>query len=929
MTKVIQSNLAGGEVSPAIGARVDIGKYKSSLAVAENAYVQVHGGVSNRPGMQYICECKSGTLATRIIPFSFNTSQTYILELGNHYIRIVKDAGQILNGTAKTISAVTRANPGVVTATSHGFSNGDDVYVTGVVGMTQLNGRTMRVANKATNTFELNDYDGNNINTSAYTAYGSAGTAEAVYEIVTPYTTAELFDIKFVQSADVMTLVHKDHSPAELTRTGHAAWTLTDIVFAPQQTFPTAVAVAANTTGSETERYAVTAVNEENAEESLVGIGAGKTITGATAANPVVITASSHGFTNLDEVHIDNIVGMTELNGFRYKVANKTTHTFELQDLSRTNIDGTGFTAYSSAGNAYPAYDLITNGAATRDNTITWTAVAGAISYNVYYEKDGIFGFIGRSEIDSFTDNNIDADLEDTPPKFRDPFVGSGYKPSTVGYFGQRRLFGSSTNQKQRMWLTQTANHYNLGVSSPTKDDDAITVTIASLQVNEIRHMVQLRDLLVLTSGGEWLAQGVDGVVTPSTFQIEPQTYYGSEQLPPITAGDIVLYMQPGWTVRDLGFKFETDSYNGNDISILARHMFDDYSFVDWDYAPAPHSLIWLVRNDGVICSMTYVREQEVFAWARHITQGDFKSVASVQEGDDDFMYTVVQRKIGTRTRQYIERLHDADITSVQDAFHVDSGLKLDSPITITGYTNANPIVITASSHGLVNGDTVDLSDILVADASVDQGRSVSLKTELTGSGWTVANKATNTFELQLNAVNVNSTGYAVYHSSGKVRKAVTSVGGLWHLEGESVVGLANGYITGPLTVASGTVTLPNAASRVMIGKPYTTTIQTLKLDNGNPLDTIQSRVKKISGLTLRLEKTMGLWHGPDLTHMREAKFGLPLLYGQELSMVTEDKSVTLSPSWNKNGQIVIQQRDPLPMTILGIIPDVVVGGAR
>jgi hypothetical protein len=149
----------------------------------------------------------------------------------------------------------------------------------------------------------------------------------------------------------------------------------------------------------------------------------------------------------------------------------------------------------------------------------------------------------------------------------------------------------------------------------------------------------------------------------------------------------------------------------------------------------------------------------------------------------------------------------------------------------------------------------------------------------------------------------------------------------LWHLEGESVVGLANGYVTGELTVASGSVTVPNAASRINIGLNYTTTIKTLKLDNANPLDTVQGRLKKLTRLTLRLQDTMGLWHGPDLDHMREAKFGLPALYGQELSMITGDKHVTLSPSWNKNGQIVIQQLDPLPMTVLGIVPDVVIGG--
>jgi hypothetical protein len=322
---------------------------------------------------------------------------------------------------------------------------------------------------------------------------------------------------------------------------------------------------------------------------------------------------------------------------------------------------------------------------------------------------------------------------------------------------------------------------------------------------------------------------------------------------------------------------------------------------------------------------MTYVREQEVFAWSRHITQGNFKSVASVQENDDDFMYVIVERKIGTRTRQYIERLHTHDLTSIQDSFYVDSGLKRDNPITISGYTVADPVVITATSHGLSNGNTIDIDLVYKVDATAIQGFSRS--TDVDGISYTVSNKTTNTFELQLNGADVDGSAFAVYDHGGEVRLATTSVSGLWHLEGESVVGLANGYVTGALTVSDGSVTLPNAASRVAIGLNYTATIKTLKLDNNNPLDSIQGRTKKISRLTIRLLETMGLWHGPDLDHMREAKFGLPLLYGQELSWVTVDKDVTVSPSWNKQGQLIIQQRDPLPMTILGVVPDVVVGG--
>ena len=175
--------------------------------------------------------------------------------------------------------------------------------------------------------------------------------------------------------------------------------------------------------------------------------------------------------------------------------------------------------------------------------------------------------------------------------------------------------------------------------------------------------------------------------------------------------------------------------------------------------------------------------------------------------------------------------------------------------------------------------------------------------------------------------MDVDGTGFDAYDQGGKVRKAVTAISGLWHLEGETIVGLANGYATGELTVASGAVTIPNAASRVHLGLPFQSQIKTLRLDAGNATDSIQGRNKKLSRLSVRVEKTMGLWVGPDLDHMHEAKFGLPLLYGQALNMIDGDKDVTMGPSWNKEGQVILQQRDPLPCTILSLIPDVYLGG--
>jgi hypothetical protein len=843
MVKVIQPNLAGGEVSDAIAARVDIDKYKTSVYKCENFFPQVHGGLTNRPGLQFIAEAK-GTGTTRLIPFEYNTTQTYILELGDQYIRVFKDAGQVLDTSVSlTVTGATAADPVVITtSTSHGLSSGQSVYISGVAGMTQLNGRTFNITSLTSTTFSLQNSAGADIDGSGYTAYTSGGTADKVFELATPYVAADIFELEYVQSADVMTITHPNYAPRDLTRTDHDAWTLSTITFAPSQAAPTGVSVTA-TGGSTTFTYAVTAVNEETLEESLPATGS-----------------------------------------------------------SSTSKD------------------------AAWDNTVTWTAAAGAGTYNIYREENGIYGFVGRAEGTSFNDDNIDPDGSDTPPKARNPFNAAGDYPSTVGYHQQRRIFANTDNDTQKFFMSQTGNISNMSFSSPQKDDDAITVTIASRQVNEIRHFVSLSDLVILTSGGEWLVEGIDGVITPSGIQVKPQSYYGSTSLTPIVAGDIVIYMQPGQTVRDLGYKYESDSYSGNDLSVLARHLFDYNTLSDWSFAQAPHNLIWCVRDDGICLSLTYSREQNVFGWARHTTQGDFKSVAAIREGDDDFSYFLVERTVNGSTMKYVERMQTRDFTDIQDSFFVDSGLTLDNPVDIAGFTNANPVVITtATAHGLTNGDTVDISGIKVSDSSTTRGWAYD--TDLEGSGYTVANVTSTTFELQNSGSNVDGTSFSVYRSGGKVREAVTSISGLWHLEGQAVVALGNGYVERNLTVSNGGITLQNKASRVHIGLPYTSEMQTLRIDNGNVLDTIQGRNKKISRLSIRFEQSLGGWYGPDLDHMREIKYGLPAQYGQTPDWITGDKDLTMSPSWNKDGQIVVQQRDPLPMTLLALIPEVIPGG--
>ena len=180
------------------------------------------GGITRRPGTYFAGRSKDGG-KVRLIEFS--DEQAYILEFGANYIRFFKDGG-ILTEATTAITGITQANPAVVTAASHGLSNGDRVFITSVAGMSQVNNLEFTVANSTTNTFELSG-----INSTNYDAYTSGGAVGKIVEVTTTYSVTDIFEINHAQSADVIYLAHKDHEPAKLTRTTATSFTLTDVDF--------------------------------------------------------------------------------------------------------------------------------------------------------------------------------------------------------------------------------------------------------------------------------------------------------------------------------------------------------------------------------------------------------------------------------------------------------------------------------------------------------------------------------------------------------------------------------------------------------------------------------------------------------------------------------------------------------------------------
>lgn len=264
-------SFAGGEISPELVGRLDLTKNQTGVAKALNFVVLPHGPAQNRPGTDFVINAKYPSKKAVLLPFIYNTAQAYVLEFGDQYMRIHLNGGVLLN-TAQAISDITQANPGVVTYVgADNYANGDWVWLSAIAGMLQLNGRFCKVANVNTgaNTFELTDLDGNNIDTTGYSAYTGAGMVSEVYEIATPYLEADLFDLHFTQSNDVLTIVHPSYQQRELTRASALSWALNTFSLVPTQEAPTALVVTPAGAGGVTYTYQVTAIGPDGIEESL------------------------------------------------------------------------------------------------------------------------------------------------------------------------------------------------------------------------------------------------------------------------------------------------------------------------------------------------------------------------------------------------------------------------------------------------------------------------------------------------------------------------------------------------------------------------------------------------------------------------------------------------------------------------------------
>lgn len=565
---------------------------------------------------------------------------------------------------------------------------------------------------------------------------------------------------------------------------------------------------------------------------------------------------------------------------------------------------------------------------------LSWSPVVGAQNYNVYKDDtgSGIFGFIGRAETTSFTDRNVTPVKTDTPPTGLDPFVGAGNFPSAVAYFQQRLCYAATDNRPQTLWFSKTAAYQNFGYSFPLKDDDAITWTLASNEVNRVRHLVSLRSLVPFTDGAEWLIQGQASGFTSKTINGAPQTYNGIGQLRPLVLNDTVLYAQErGRSVTAFGYSLSSDGFTGTDVSILSPQMLQEYGLSDWDYQKIPYSVVWGARSDGQMIGITYLQEQEVIGWSRHYTDGKILSICSVPEGRADSVYLCVERQINGNTVRYVEQMASRQLTRyngaplVRYSFFVDAGLTYDGTnntaetMTVTGGTTWKyPESLTLTSSNGSRFSAGDVGDAIQYYATPDADP-IPLQITAFTSGSVVTVRPYGEVPEAIRGVPFTTWAFARDNLSG-----------LGHLEGRDVVILADGNVVRGRTISGGAITpaLDTPAGVVHVGLPYESEMETLEVNIPNG-ETLKDKRIMMKSVTAVLLESRGGWYGRSSAEgdLWEFKQRLEADDYQAMGLLTGKATQEITDSWLGQGKLTVIQRDPLPLQVLALIPQIEIGG--
>ena len=839
-TRTFLKSFSSGEISPEMAGRIDDSKYQQGAATMRNFIAKPQGPAENRPGFFFVKEVKDSTKQTRLIPFRFNVSQTMVIEMGQEYFRF------------HTLGATLQYTNGSAWNSNGTYSVGEIVIHNNV----NYYAKTTTQNNQPPNA-----------------TYWYALPSDMTYEVPSPYQESELFDIKFVQSSDVMTLVHPNHEPAELRRYGATNWQFVDIDFTAAISAPGGLSVTAympssasnNSDTNEDHTYVVTAIAADGVRESAAS-------STQTVSNNIFVTGAKNTIT------WNKVTGAS-----RYRVYKEQGGLFGF----------IGEKDHDSSGNPN-TYSIV-------DNNIAPDFAITPPRYETIFSGTNNF----PNAVSYFEQRRV--------------FAGTNNEPQTI--------FMTRSG-------TESDMSFKLPIRDDDRIKFKVAAREAN-RIKHIVPLTQL--LFMTEAAEWRVTSVNSDAITPTSIAVKPQSYVGANDTQPVVVNNSMVYIASrGGHARELGYNWQSNGFITGDLSIRAAHLFDGFDITDMTLAKAPTPVVWMISTSGKLIGLTYVPEQQVGAWHQHDTDGTFESVTTVAEGSVDAAYCVIKRTINGNTKRYIERMGTRDYASQRDSFFVDSGRTYNGKNIVSATLSRTVTIQNIGNNGYTTGEIVNITVAAsVGSANVFKYQNNGLTTDVEDA--IVLVDGTNSYRLDILTITSATTATAKVNQTipSNLQNAATSnfeiaektLLGLSHLVGKTVSILADGAVHPTRVVDSnGGIVLNRASSVTHIGLPYVCDLQTLPL----ALQTEavgQGRVKNLNHAWLRVFESSGIFVGPTSEKLTEAKQRTTEPYGSPPNLKTEDIKIMLTPSWQDYGQIFIRQTDPLPLTVVGVTLEVSVGG--
>lgn len=912
-TNSAAANFAGGEASPRARGRYDVELFRSSLEHMRNFIAEIQGPARFRNGTRYANHTK-GNNAAVLIPFEFEDQNSFVLEYTDQAIRFYKDEAPVVESIGSTITGATAANPVVLTA-ANSYTAGDEVYISGVAGMTELNGKYFLVSNPTGANFELQDIDGVDIDGTAFSAYTSGGTAQAIIELVSPYVEADLYELKYAQNADTMYITHKDYTPRKILRTSDVDWSIGEV------SFTNTPFIGPN----------ITPAMSDNT-----------TPAGYTASATVNNTEAYLAFTQSNDDADDCWLALASVGKLQIQIpAGKVAVAYK---ITSRNSTGNPFTPKdwilegSNDGISYTTLDSRTGQFSTDEaNQTNSYSFPNSTSYTYYRldvtDKNGTSLAIGKLEI------------------FEAPTANDN--PRACAFFEGRFWYGGTNNDPEKVWGSRGPDDqgaprfedFTLG----TNDDDAVAFTLAPS--NDRSDTIQWlagtnKFLIVGTFGGTSRVYGSEEqiAITPSSVTVRPVDSFGCANQMPLLQGSLLFYVQQNKLIlRSFEYDALADAYTSIDRNITSDHM-TQTGLLQMTYSNGRPDLVWAVRGDGVLLGVSFKSKEDVTGWHRHhiggttssTSFGKVLSVCTATRLDNyDQLWVVVERTINGVTRRYVEYLEDelvvpdpldyftgpnnkaSDMETYQnalyekqkEALHVDASLTFDGSLrgSSAGAT-LTPAAVTGTGITFTASASVFTSD--------DVGNELWGKyIQGVGGGRATITGYTSATEVECTVtVDFPSTDAI---AAGNWFLTANTISGFEHLEGETIKVVTDGAAHPDAVVTSGVVSLNYEAGIVHGGLFSRGIMKSMNLEISGVNGPAQTKQKNVAKLGIRFYATLGARYGTDMYDMQNINFrSTAQKMDRPPPLFSGVKELKPKDTWSRDKHLYIEQATPAPCIV-------------